>query len=249
MRGTHLDRDSLISIVQMEPERTKLLLKVAAGGAVALFLWTWAGKVIAGDVVFALVDIVATLAYSAAIVVLTGNLVRGADRWQVESAMQARRLLSTGRHIADTSAQPVEPQIGTFDHWYFVLKLDDEIKRARRLGTPVSIVMMKISPAGQDATPAIAEQINFDVAQLAASHDKTMTKPSAIGPLEYAFLLPNTDRNEARARVTPLLAPLGDYWCDFGIAVYPDDGTEAEALVALARKQAEDVASDMQGTR
>jgi hypothetical protein len=67
-----------------------------------------------------------------------------------------------------------------------------------------------------------------------------MTMPSAIGPLEYAFLLPGTGRDESRARVAPLLGPLGDYWCEFGIAVYPDDATQAQALVELARKEIED---------
>jgi hypothetical protein len=77
------------------------------------------------------------------------------------------------------------------------------------------------------------------MAQMAANHASTMTMPSAIGPQEYAFLLPETDRAAARARVTPLLNPLGDYWCDFGIAVYPDDSTEAESLVHIARDQVE----------
>ncbi|HEY7268787.1 MAG TPA: hypothetical protein VH951_03075 [Dehalococcoidia bacterium] len=240
MKGIHVDRDSLVSIAQMEPERTKLLLKVAAGGAAVLFLWTWAGRALAGDIIFAFVDVVAMLAYSVAIIVLTGNLVRGADRWQVESAMQARRLLSTGRQRVEDLQRADTEGAATFDHWYFVLRLEDEIKRARRTGTPVSIVIMQISAAGEQMTPALVEQINFDVAQLAASHTKTMSMPSAIAPCEYAFLLPNTDRNEAKSRIAPLLAPLGDYWCDFGIAVYPDDGSDAEALVALAQQQSEE---------
>jgi hypothetical protein len=169
---------------------------------------------------------------------LTGHLVRRADRWQVESALQARRLLSTGRHTNQIAS--ADTPIATFDHWYFVLRLEDEIKRARRQGTGVSVAMMRIGLPGEAPTAAMTEQINFDVAQLAANHAQTMTMPSAIGPLEYAFLLPNTDRKEARARIAPLLAPLGDYWCEFGIAVYPDDGTEAEGLVMLARERVED---------
>ena len=233
-----MNRDSILSLMHTEPERAKLLLKVACGGAMALLLWTWAGQYVAGQFVFLLVNLVAILAYCTAVMYLTGHLVRGADRWQVESALQARRLLSTGRHANDAATQ--EPPLATFDHWYFVLRLEDEIKRARRQGTQVSVVMMKIGVPGNAPTAAMTEQINFDVAQLAANHAQTMTMPSAIGPLEYAFLLPNTDRNEARARVAPLLAPLGDYWCEFGIAVYPDDGTEAEGLVMLARERVED---------
>lgn len=229
-----MSRDSIMALAQKEPERTKLLLKVAGGGALALLLWTWAGKTFLNDVEFVLLNLVAIVGYAVAIVLFTGQLVRGADRWQVESAEQARRLLSKGRHAETVSA---DPGIATFDHWYFVLRLEEEIKRARRHGTPVAVVMMKVGKPGDEPSAAMTEQISFDMAQLATSHANTMTMPSAIGPLEYAFLLPDSDRKEAKGRITPLLAPLGDYWCDFGIAVYPDDGTDAEDLVEMAREQ------------
>jgi hypothetical protein len=225
-----MNRDSLLSLIHTEPERAKLLLKVASGGALALVLWAWAGREVTGQFVFLLVNLAAIAAYCATLIALTGTLVRRADQWQVDSALHTRRLLSSGRH-AETG--PNEPAVVTFDHWYFVLRLEDEIKRARRVGSQVSVVILKVGTPGEP-TAAMTEQINFDMAQMAANHAKTMTMPSAIGPQEYAFLLPDTDKTEAKARVAPLLAPLGDYWCDFGIAVYPDDGTAAEGLVMLA---------------
>jgi hypothetical protein len=133
---------------------------------------------------------------------------------------------------------------GTFDRWYFQLRLDDEVKRARRgaggQGSQVSIVVMKVSAPGGYTSPAMMEQINFDVANMAASLAKTMTMPNAIGPLEYGFLLPDTSRAEARSRVAPLLNPLGNYWCEFGIAEYPTDGDEAEELLQIARREIEE---------
>jgi hypothetical protein len=37
--------------------------------------------------------------------------------------------------------------------------------------------------------------------------------------------------------MTPLLGPLGDYWCEFAVAVYPEDATQAEALVEKAQAE------------
>jgi hypothetical protein len=234
-----MNRESILHLVQAEPERTRSLLKAAGAGAVALLVWSWLGRTVAGELIFVVTDLVAIVAYSTAIVVMTGNLVRDADRWQVESALQAKRLMSRGPRRDSGPAPAGEPTATTFDHWYFVLRLEDEIKRARRYGKQVSVVIMKLGTPEGEPSAALTEQINFDVAQLAANHSGTMTMPSAIGPLEYAFLLPETDRNGAKARVAPLLTPLGDYWCRFGIAVYPDDGAEAETLVELARVQIE----------
>ncbi len=234
-----VNRESFLSLLQTEPERTRLLLKVAGAGALTLLVWAAIGKAVVSDVVFLLIDLVAIAAYSTAVAILTGNLVRGADRWQVESAMQARRLLSSPRR-AEPVAATGEPQTASFDHWYFILRLEDEIKRARRYGNPLSVVILHIGPPGEEATPAITEKIDYDVAQLAANLAKTMTMPCAIAPLEYAFILPESDRNEARARIAPLLTPLGDYWCRFGISVYPDDATAAEELVELARRKLDD---------
>ena len=234
-----VNRESFLSLLQTEPDRTRLLLKVAGAGALTLLVWAAIGKAVVSDVVFLLIDLVAIAAYSTAVAILTGNLVRGADRWQVESAMQARRLLSSPRR-AEPVAATGEPQTASFDHWYFILRLEDEIKRARRYGNPLSVVILHIGPPGEEATPAITEKIDYDVAQLAANLAKTMTMPCAIAPLEYAFILPESDRNEARARIAPLLTPLGDYWCRFGISVYPDDATGAEELVELARRKLDD---------
>src|SRR5581483_991156 len=115
-------------------------------------------------------DLVAIVAYSTAIVVMTGNLVRDADRWQVESALQARRLMSRGPRRDSGPAPAGEPTATTFDHWYFVLRLEDEIKRARRYGKQVSVVIMKLGTPEGEPSAALTEQINFDVAQLAANH-------------------------------------------------------------------------------
>ncbi len=243
MRSEQAPRESLFSVARAEPERAKLLLQVVAGGAVAMAAWSWAGAMLFGDLIFLPLTLLLTAVYSLAVVVLAGDLVRHADRWQVDSALQARRLMSTGAGAvpaARGSATAAGANPASFDHWYFVLRLDDEIKRARRQGSQVSVVMMKVTAPGGETSPAVTEQISFDMATMAANHAQTMTMPSAISAQEYAFLLPGTDRDEAKARIAPLLNPLGGYWCQFGIAVYPDDGTDAEALVHIARAQVDE---------
>ncbi len=236
-----MNRESFVSLVRSQPERAKLLAEVAGAGALTLSVWSWLGGSLVSEVAFLPLTLAMLVAYAAALALLTGNLVHDADRWQVESAMQARRLMtSSGSTARPATNQPAESGPATFDHWYFTLRLEDEIKKARRNGGQVSIVLMKIEAPGGTST-AVTEQINFDVASMAASHVKTMSMPSAIAPLEYAFLLPDSDRGDARARVAPLLGTLGDYWCEFGIAVYPDDATDAEALVGIARREIEQV--------
>lgn len=277
-----MDRESLLRIWETEPDRTIGLLKVAAGGAVILAFWA----MIVGDFMTPLLFFPLTLVllglYAGIVTLVTVDLVQHSDRWQVESVLQTRRLVSSGgrqplqepapvsaaaapsathanagrgagasasasasasanANASAISANYANSPSASFDQWYFVLRLEEEIKTARRTGSTVSIAIMSIMPPGREPTPALVEQINFDVAKMASNHSKSMAMPNAIGPLEYAFILPESDRDEARSRVAPLLNPLGDYWCEFGIACYPRDGTEAESLVTTARKEIEDI--------
>jgi hypothetical protein len=228
-----MNRESILSLVQSEPERSKLLLEIAGGGALLLAVWSLVGDSLLSDFLYLPVTLAFAAAYAAALIVFTGNLVHGADRHQVESARTARRLMRVAPgSAADTS--PAAPlTAASFDYWYFILRLEDEIKRARRQGESLSVVIMRIDPPG-GVTDGAVDQINFDVASMAASLSQTMSMPSAIAPLEYGFILPRLGRAEARAHMTPLLGPLGDYWCEFAVAVYPDDATQAEALVEKA---------------
>ncbi|HXH22045.1 MAG TPA: hypothetical protein VNN10_08445 [Dehalococcoidia bacterium] len=231
-----MNRESILSLVRSEPEGVKLLAEVAAGGAVVLAAWSLIGDSLMSDLLYAPITLALAAAYAAALIGFTGSLVHGADRWQVESARQARRLLRTAPPAPGATPGPVSRTPTSFDFWYFVLRLEDEIRLARRQGQRVSIVLMRIDPPG-GATDSAIEQINFDVASIAASYAQTMSMPSAIAPLEYAFVMPGAGREDARSRVAPLLGPLGDYWCEFAIAVYPDDATQAEALVQFAQEE------------
>jgi hypothetical protein len=231
-----MNRESVQSLVQSEPESSKLLLEIAGGGALLLAVWSLIGDSLMSDFLYMPVTLALAVAYGAALIFSTGNLVHGADRQQVESARTARRLMRTAPAVTTVPSHSAPAAPASFDYWYFLLRLEDEIKQARRHGGSLSVVIMRIDPPG-GATDGAVDQINFDVASMAASLSQTMSMPSAIAPLEYAFILPRIGRTEARSQMTPLLGPLGDYWCEFAVAVYPEDATQAEALVEKAQAE------------
>jgi hypothetical protein len=83
--------------------------------------------------------------------------------------------------------------------------------------------------------PEVAERIANEFATLASGQHKTISHTLSVSEAEYVMSLPQTDAVEAKAFVSKVVQALGNYWCHFGVAVYPVDGTTAEALIRHAR--------------
>jgi hypothetical protein len=209
------------------------MLRIALAGAILIALWDWLASLVLPDVVVLAVLLLAVLAYAAAITFLIARLVHSMDRWQIETARQASRLASTMSNAA--TLPPPAPQ-SSFYQAYFLARLDHEVRSARRHGLHLSIIAVELTLPDKTLTPDTVARINFEMAHLAASQWETMSIALSADQTEFVFYLPNHDNKAARAFVSNLLQGLGGYWCHFGVASYPDDGTNAETLFARARE-------------
>jgi len=97
---------------------------------------------------------------------------------------------------------------------------------------------------GQELTPATIEKVSFELAHLASNQSKTISHSLSIGPTEFIFSLPNLGKASGRDFVSKVVQGLGNYWCHFGVAVYPENATDAEALFNFARQQCEESRHD-----
>ncbi len=230
--------DSFIDTLRREPDRAVVLLRLAIAVPPAVALWSLLAPWTLPDLGVAAVTMLVVLAFGGVMAWLASSLTRHADRWQIQSAVEARRLLSRREAPREPERRAED---SSFHQTYFMLRLQDEVRAARRIGAPMTVVVLKISEPVAGGSQALIEQVNFDMARLSASHARTIRAPSAIGPLEFAFCVPEQDRGETKTLVRQILGALGDYWCAYGIAAYPEDASEASALLDIAREQAEGV--------
>jgi len=251
-------QSTIITLLRQEPEGSRLVLKVAGSGAVALVVWTFIGPMFLSAVVTLTITVLGLAAYAAALVFLTASLVKQVDRWELEAAQQASQLIGASARPRprplDYDAEPVEkavepveaePEQGPvmsaaerFHQMYFALRLEQEVRRCRMQGETLSAVVVRVElPPGKPVAEEALNKLSFDVAKLTTDYATAVTIPSCIGPNEYAFCLVNVGHDEAKLIVAPLLKPLGNYHCEMGIASYPEDDGSADALIKRARQQ------------
>jgi hypothetical protein len=241
--------DSIIDILRREPEQTDFLLKFGIGAPVLIVAWNWVASFFIANIFVVPTTLVLVLVYGGALVYLISRLVHQADRWQVESAMQARRLLTGSsrpgpRPVGDDSVTPPPlPQVN-FHQVAFFLNVQEEVLRARREGRAMSVLALDITPPHGELTLEVQDKISFEMAHIVTSQAKVLSHWLSVGPTEFVFSLPNADHAAAKDFVSKLVQALGDYWCHYGLAVYPDEGTDAESLVLRAREQSEESRRD-----
>jgi hypothetical protein len=80
-----------------------------------------------------------------------------------------------------------------------------------------------------------AETVAYDMARIAAEQSRLMSPPLVLGDCEYVFSLPHTDLKGTTEFVREVVRALGEYWCHFGIAGFPDHATDAQGLIEKAR--------------
>ncbi len=145
-----------------------------------------------------------------------------------------------------------------YNHRTLMERLDEEIARARRCGTTLSLVFGDIDqfklyndrmghPAGDACLVQIARVLEGD----AADEDEVQTRSSDIvaryGGEEFVLLLPETDKGGARIKAERLrlavsrqplpgadAQPGGRLTMSFGVASFPGDAGTAADLVARA---------------
>ena len=249
-------KDGIIDILKREPEQADFLIKFGLAAPIVIVAWNWVASYLLSNLLIVPITLLLVFIYGGVLVYLISQLVHSANRWQVESAMQARRLLTgnarlTGntRYIDPTQkasnedSPPPLPQVN-FHQVAFFLSVQEEVLRARREGDAMSVFALDITPPGGDLSPETLDKISFEMAHLVTSQSKTVGYWLSVGPTEFVFSLPHANQAQAKDFVSKLVQALGDYWCHYGIAVYPRDATEAEALVRRARQQCEESRRD-----
>jgi GGDEF domain-containing protein len=125
---------------------------------------------------------------------------------------------------------------GLLNHWFFELRLAEELARASRYKLPLALLTVKIIPsAGGNTSPIEWEMLAARVAHQAARTVRTADIPAAIGELEYAVCLVHCDRIGAEAAARRLMEELQGYHFEIGLAVYPQDHGAAKDLIEIAR--------------
>lgn len=219
----------VVALLSHDSGQTGFLAGVTFGGLVVIGLWGLYGDLFFSNLKVVTVSEVLIVCYVGWLAVLAGRLVHSYDRWQVDSALTLRELLSEGKEGAG-NLQAGSP----FNARQLRLHLEEEIRRCRQYGTSLSVVAVRLELPDQRPSRAGFSQASFDMAELVTSHRQTLLAPTALGMFEYTFLLPNCERRAARAVTTFVGNELRRYRCSFGLAVFPDDGQDADTLLRCA---------------
>jgi GGDEF domain-containing protein len=235
------ENEGIWAAFKREPDQAWLLLKVVLVGAIAIVAWDLASSYFLSDIASAVVSLLLVLAYALCLAYLTNRLVKSMDRFQVESAKQATRLATTRRRVERPTGEFVLPPTppASFQQDYFLLRLNEEVKQARLHGRLLSLIAIDVTVPNQEMTPELVERVSFEVAEIASDHARTISLPLAISETEFLFCLPQIDGKGVKTFTSHLVTALGRYWCHFGIAAYPEDGTDAETLFNRAREACE----------
>lgn len=222
----------LAALLTHDPAQTGLLTTVALVGLALIGLWGLYGDLFLANWVVVLVTEILIVPYSGLLALLTGRLVRSQDRWQVESALTLRDLLSE-RTGAAAGVQGGSP----FYAHRLRLQLQAQLERCRQYGTPLTVVAVRLEVPGQAPTHALFSQANHQMAELLTAHHEMLVAPTAVGLFEYVFYLPNHDRRMAKTMAAFVAGALKRYRCSFGFAVYPEDGADAATLLRQASER------------
>jgi GGDEF domain-containing protein len=234
--------ESFLGALKREPDKFWLTMRFGLAGAIGVVIGSWVLAVILPPVPTFVMLFVLILVYAGCLGYLTANLVRSLDRWQVDAAKQHAKLATTRRYVdrsvAEAPLPPPTPQ-ATFQQSYFLLRLTENVKDARRHGTPLSLIALDVTMPNETMSAELADKINFEIAHIAADHARTISVPMSTGETEFMFCLPNVDAKGAKAFLSLLVQGLGRYWCHFGVVSYPEDGSESETLFNRAREACE----------
>ena len=258
---TSSEETSVIAALRREPERTVFLLKLSIVTAAGLVAWDVLAAMALPAPAVKLVLALLVLAYGGVMTFLVARIVASSRHWASGSAAAATKLSSgsganidalrrhpdqrpaaedapdaaTASAVADTVAH--DPSV--FDESYFLMRLQESVKDARRAGYEMCVAAVQVTLPGREMTPEIAQAVAYDVARIAAEQARIMSPPLALSDSEFVFSLPHTGLNDTKQFVREVVRALGEYWCYFGIAAFPSHATDAQSLVEKAREACE----------
>jgi diguanylate cyclase (GGDEF)-like protein len=143
-----------------------------------------------------------------------------------------------------------DPLTGLAGDRAFRLALQGELRRARRYGHTVAVVLFDLDGFGEVNARVgrlVADRLLREAAMLLANKIRDIDLAARPGEDELAVLLPQTDRNgaflvaerfrrevDSHFRAREAAGKPAELTVSGGVAAYPDDGMDAEALLARA---------------
>ena len=133
------------------------------------------------------------------------------EQWHVRAQRLSSQHHKNGRLYAD---------------WYFRLRLQEEVERAKRYNAPFTLLIAK--KAGVNGRNRASEWLNTTVEQ----HLRRTDLPAVLRDGSLGIILPHTAHYKAVCdRLTEALASANGR---VGLAVYPKDGEDASSLLRAA---------------
>jgi len=165
-------------------------------------------------------------------------------RARVERTVRLARSQTALRELAQT-----DPLTGLANLRAFRARLEDEVKRARRYGTPLTAIMTDmdyLKPINDDLGHAAGDRAIAAVAAVIRAELRETDFGARYGGDEFVILLPHTSRDEGRVLAERICGRLKQTSIDvagrsvslgasFGVACMPENAEmAADALVAEA---------------
>lgn len=171
----------------------------------------------------------------------SGRLDIDALRRRPDEALASRAEPVRGERVemAEPSGPPPVSETVAFNESYFIMRLQEQVKDARRQGHEMCVVAVHVTVPGMDMTPEVAENVGYEMARIATGQARLMSQPLALSDSEFVFSLPHTGTDETKQFVREIVRAFGEYWCYFGIAAFPQTGHDAQSLVERARAACE----------
>jgi diguanylate cyclase (GGDEF)-like protein len=156
-------------------------------------------------------------------------------------ANQASMAVIAAGHVEQLRAQADrDPLTGMLNRRAFMRELDAELDRSRRYGHKLALAIGDLDDFkainDTDGHPA-GDRALEEVAALLQDTLRGTDLAFRVGGDEFALLLPETDKAQATEAVGRIVASLAEgrgLGICFGIALFPDDGAEAEELIRRA---------------
>jgi GGDEF domain-containing protein len=198
-----------------------------------------------------LVSMERNLAYSAALNGAAGVMVSSAifiavsvaARRVADDRVTLAQVTLEGQWRARAQLSSIDDEdTGMYTEWYFRLRLEEEIDRARRYGMPLSVLVTTSLGLVQHDGELAATDLNIRAIRRQLRKSDV---PALLRDGNLAAILPHTPA--APALEARLKKALASRRVQIGVASYPTDGDTPETLVgaamASARAQAQDSAA------
>ncbi len=178
------------------------------------------------------VSVVAGVIVSSSLFLAVSSL---AQELATERVMLAQTVEEEHWHVRAQRLFPRHRKNGNlYADWYFRLRLEEEVERARRYNVPFSLLIAKKS--GPTVRTRTTEWLNAHVEEQLRRTDL----PAVLRDGSLGVILPHTARyHEVRQRLIEVLASADAH---AGLAVFPKDGQDVASLLKAA-----DVAASQDG--